>query len=184
MWAIWGSLPLPFGQGPQLQTAGLSWQKVRRLHLTEDGSPWWISRLPNEVKATDLGRLCFFSFHSISPSQTTPLIPANHFTSMCNRWQRDKIKVNESYLENSDRKSLSLRNGNYKVPHVIHTATPWGTRSRHFYHRSADKKTKTLIQSNPRIRIRVFFNHPTALTLQQESHSLGMSFDSHMNPMK
>lgn len=36
-----GNLGLPpsvLWQDPQLLTAGLSWQKVRRLHLTEDGS--------------------------------------------------------------------------------------------------------------------------------------------------
>lgn len=154
MWAT--GAPPALWQGPQLPTAGLSWQKVRRLHFTEDRSQWWISRLPNEVKATDLGHWCFFSFHSISPPQTEALIPANHFASLCNRWQRDKVKVNESHLENGDRKFQSLQNGNYNMSQVIYTATPWNTGSRHPYPHSADKKKKTPIPPHPRIRIRVF----------------------------
>lgn len=76
-----GNLGLPpsvLWQGPQLLTAGLSWQKVRRLHLTEDGSHWWISCLLNEVKAKDLGPFMVllisldftFTDHTTSPGQS------------------------------------------------------------------------------------------------------------------
>lgn len=71
-------------QGPQLLTALLSWLKVRRLGLTEDRSPDEYCTCLMKSSPCCGGLLWFFFLHSISPSHTTPRIPANHFVSLCN----------------------------------------------------------------------------------------------------
>lgn len=98
-----GAPPCPLA-GPPAADSRTKPAKGQRLHLTEDGSHWWILHLLNEVKATDLGPFMVLLVHSISPSQTAPLIQPIILTIHATGDWRTRW----TSLENSDRKLSSI----------------------------------------------------------------------------
>lgn len=185
-----GLLPSALQQGPWLITAGLSWQKVRRLHLTEDGSRWWILRLLNDVKATDFGPFMVllislnftFTDHTTNPSQSFWIFAQlvteglNQSKRISSRKQWPEVAVYNSMGSGKCVPVGCLRSYTWQVQECYRPDSPT------FPLQIRKQKCKE-IKSNPWTIIQVFLIL-WLLFQPQESNSLGISFDSHKNPMK